>query len=106
MGIVVIPLILVTSILLILFGEIFVRRCLALGLDWRLAALFSILITAPFAFAAFAALPLIFELDPLDGWMTWPEVMRFAATWSAYSSLFWGVMILVAARARSKGEAK
>jgi hypothetical protein len=103
MGIVLIPLILVISIILSLIGDFFVRQYLALGDPWKLTALKSVLLTAPFALIAFAAIPLTMEIDPLDGWMSGWEIVQFALVWSAYSSVFWAVMIVLGANARSKG---
>lgn len=104
MGIVLIPLILLICIILSLIGDFFVRQYLALGDTWKLTALKSVLLTAPFALIAFAAIPLTMEIDPLVGWMSGWKIVQFALAWSVYSSVFWVVIIVLSSSARSKGD--
>jgi hypothetical protein len=100
MGIIFLPLLIAISILLEKFGNYLAQRFQAQGRPWKSSAMLAIVATIPLGLAGFASLPSIIELDPMDGWMTVRETFEFAAVWTAYSSIWWAVMIALRARAR------
>lgn len=103
MGIIFLPFLIAISILLEKFGDYLAHRFQARGRPWKSSALLAIIATIPLGLAGFALLPTIIELDPMHGWMSFSEALAFAAAWTAYSSIWWAVVIALRARARTLG---
>lgn len=104
MGIIFLALLIPASLALEKGGNYIAHHLQAGGRGWKSSALLAILAIIPMGLATFSMIASIPEFDPIDGRMALSEVLGFAFAWTAYSAVWWAVMIALRAYARERGK--